>query len=183
MNYLIRSIRADEWPAVKDLRLAALQDPVAHLAFLDTYEEAVVRSDSFWQERAEGGCEGAEAAQQIVGVAPDGQWAGTVTVLIEKPGTTDWAGHAIELRQGHVVGVYVRPEHRGQGLSEALFDAGIDWAVKAGVERVRLIVHEDNLRAQALYRKIGFVPTGLTVPLGKGGDESELEFVLPVHRD
>ncbi|MFJ9427993.1 GNAT family N-acetyltransferase [Streptomyces sp. NPDC101249] len=178
MNYVIRSIRAAEWPAVKDLRLAALQDPVAHLAFLDSYDEAVVRSDSFWQERAEGACEGAEKAQQFVGIAADGVWAGTATVLLEEPGTTDWAGNRIEHRQGHVVGVYVRPEHRGKGLSEALFEAGTAWAQKAGVERMRLIVHEDNLRAQGLYRKLGFKPSGVTVPLGKGTDEAELEYVL-----
>ncbi|MYS75137.1 GNAT family N-acetyltransferase, partial [Streptomyces sp. SID5926] len=28
---MIRSIRADEWPAVKELRLRALRDPVADL--------------------------------------------------------------------------------------------------------------------------------------------------------
>lgn len=183
MNYVIRSIRGDEWPAVKELRLAALQDPVAHLAFLDTYDEAVVRSDSFWQERTEGACEGAETGRQFVGVADDGEWAGTVTVLLEEAGTKDWAGFLVERRQGHVVGVYVRPGHRGNGLSEALFDAGVRWALESGAERVRLIVHEENLRAQGLYRKIGFAPSGVTVSLGEDTDERELEFVLEGRRD
>ncbi|WP_030992738.1 N-acetyltransferase [Streptomyces sp. NRRL S-1813] len=30
------------------------------------------------------------------------------------------------------------------------------------VERVRLWVHEENLRAEAFYRALGFVATGLT---------------------
>jgi hypothetical protein len=56
-DYVIRSIRADEWPAVKELRLRALRDPLAHLAFLETYDDAVGRPDSYWQERtARRGC-------------------------------------------------------------------------------------------------------------------------------
>ncbi|MDF2271297.1 GNAT family N-acetyltransferase [Streptomyces coacervatus] len=178
MNYVIRSIRADEWPAAKKLRLAALQDPVAHLAFLETYEEAVARPDSFWEERAEGAAEGAAGAQQIIAEGPDGEWVGTLTVLVEEAGTKDWAGFPVERRQGHVVGVFVRPEYRGIGLTEVLFDAGAEWAWGIGAERVRLIVHEENGRAQRLYRKVGFVPSGVVVPLEQTPGEIELEFVL-----
>jgi hypothetical protein len=42
---------------------------------------------------------------------------------------------------------------------------------------VRLIVHEENGRAQRFYRRVGFLPSGVTVPLGDAG-ELELEFVL-----
>ncbi|MDT0463438.1 GNAT family N-acetyltransferase [Streptomyces gibsoniae] len=178
MSYVIRSIRPDEWPAVKELRLAALQDPVAHLAFLETFEQASARPDAFWQERAASGAEGALEARQIVAESTDGRWAGTLTVLIEDAGTKDWAGLPVERNQGHVVGVFIRPEHRGSGLSKALFDAGLEWAWSRGVERVRLIVHEDNTQARALYRKIGFVPSGVTVPLSEDSGESELEMVF-----
>jgi len=180
-SYVIRSIRADEWPAVKELRLAALQDPVAHLAFLETYEDALTRSDAYWQERAAGACEGADGAQQIFAERPDGVWVGTATVLMEEPGTTDWAGLPVELKQGHVVGVFVRPEERGSGLTDVLFDAALEWAWSRGAERVRLIVHEDNARAQRFYRRVGFEPSGVVMPLGgPGGDEEmrELEFVI-----
>ncbi|MHB9860693.1 hypothetical protein [Streptomyces sp. YIM S03343] len=40
------------------------------------------------------------------------------------------------------------------------------------------MVHEDNARAQGLYRKAGFVPTRRIVLLGKAQAESEVEFVL-----
>ncbi|MDT9701313.1 GNAT family N-acetyltransferase [Streptomyces sp. P17] len=178
MNYKVRSIQADEWPQVKALRLAALQDPVAHLAFLETYEAAVAHPDSFWQERAAGSAEGASAAQQIIAEGPDGEWVGTLTVLIEEAGATDWAGFPVERKQGHLVGVFVQPEHRGIGLTEVLFDAGLEWAWSQGAERVRLIVHEDNERAQRLYRKVGFEPTGITVSLPQAQGESELEFAI-----
>ncbi|MFH0521639.1 GNAT family N-acetyltransferase [Streptomyces sp. M41] len=176
--YVIRSIRADEWPAAKELRLDALRDPVAPLAFLETYEEALARPDSFWQERAARACEGADEAQTIIAERPDGVWVGTVTVLVEEPGTTDWAGFAVERKQGHVVGVFVRPEERGSGLTEVLFDAGLEWAWSRGAERVRLIVHEENERAQRFYRKVGFEPSGVTVPLAAAPGQVELEFVI-----
>ncbi|MFF4253969.1 GNAT family N-acetyltransferase [Streptomyces sp. NPDC001663] len=178
MSYKIRSIRADEWAEAKALRLVSLQDPVAHLAFLETYEEASAHPDSFWQERTAGGAEGALGAQQFVAEGPDGEWVGTLTVLIEEPGGTDWAGFPIERKQGHVVGVFVRPEYRGIGLTEVLFDAGLEWAWGRDVERVRLIVHEDNGRAQAFYRRAGFTPTGRVVPLANNPEDTELEYVL-----
>jgi len=178
MQQTIRSIRPEEWSAVKELRLAALQDPVAHLAFLETYEQAAAEPDSFWQGRAAGGSEGAAGAQQIIAETQDGIWVGTVTVLVEEAGTEDWAGIPVERRQGHVVGVFVRPEYRGTGLTKALFDAGLEWAWGRGVERVRLLVHEENGRAGAFYRKMGFVPSGVTVPWSEGSGESELEMVI-----
>ncbi|MET7691112.1 GNAT family N-acetyltransferase [Streptomyces sp. NPDC005483] len=178
MSYVIRSVRADEWPAAKELRLAALQDPVAPLAFLETYEEAAAHPDSFWRERTAKGAEGADGAQTIIAEAPDGHWVGTVTVLLEEPGTTDWAGFPVERKQGHLVGVFVRSEERGSGLTDVLFDAAVEWAWAHGAERVRLIVHEDNGRAQRFYRKVGFEPTGVLVPLAATSGETELEFAL-----
>jgi GNAT superfamily N-acetyltransferase len=178
MNYKVRSIRADEWPAAKALRLVALQDPVAHLAFMESSEAAAARPDSFWKERAAGSAEGASGAQQIIAEGPDGEWVGTLTVLIEEPGSTDWAGLPVERKQGHLVAVFVRPECRGIGLTEVLFDAGLEWAWSRGVERVRLLVHEDNERAQRLYRKVGFVPTGVTVPFERDPEQSEVELAI-----
>ncbi|MFF4271274.1 GNAT family N-acetyltransferase [Streptomyces sp. NPDC001536] len=176
-SYVVRPIRADEWPAVKELRLVALQDPAAPVAFLETYEKALSHPDSFWQERAAGSSHGGEA-RQFVAEAADGTWVGSVVVLIEEAGSTDWAGFTVERNQGHIVGVFVRPEWRGGGVTKGLFDAGLEWAWGRGVEAVRLIVHEDNPRAQGFYRKAGFVPTGKTVPLPGQEGEIELEFVL-----
>lgn len=177
MNHVIRSIRADEWSAVKELRLAALQDPVAHLAFKETYEESVVRPDSFWQERAAGAADGG-GARQFVAVGPDGVWGGSVVMLIEKAGQRDFFDAVIEQDQGHLVGVFVRAEHRGSGVTNALFDAALAWAWEVGLERVRLFVHEKNGRAEAFYRKAGFVPTGGSVESEGNTGTRDLEFLI-----
>ncbi|MEU4878201.1 GNAT family N-acetyltransferase [Streptomyces sp. NPDC021608] len=160
-TYVVRAVRADEWAAVKALRLVALRDPVANLAFYETYDEAAARTDDFWRERTAGGAEAATGARQFVAETPDGEWAGTVTVLVEAAGSVDWAGEAVERLQGGIVGVFVRAEHRGTGAIEALFGAALDWAWSWGAERVRLVVHEDNGRALACYRRLGFSPTGV----------------------
>ena len=179
MDPVIRSIRADEWPAVKELRLAGLRDPVAHLAFLETYEEAVVKPDSFWRERAAGAAEGVIERQQFVAEGADGRWVGCVVVLVEEAGAEGTFGGVSEVRQGHLVGVFVRPEWRGRGVTERLFACAVEWAWEvAGVERVRLFVHERNSRAEGFYRKIGFVPSGESAPVPGEPGARELEFVM-----
>lgn len=182
MEHVIRAVRADEWPLVKELRLAALRDPVAPVAFLETYEQSVAHSDAFWQDRALGGsAAGSGEVRQFVAVAPDGRWDGSVTVLIERPDAEVRFGEAVGVHQAHVVGVYVRPEARGAGLAEELFRAGTDWAwslAEPRIERVRLYVHEDNARAAAVYRRIGFVATGRSVPMPGDPSAREIEYAV-----
>ena len=178
MDYEIRAVREDEWPAVRELRLASLRDEAAPIAFLDTYEQAAERPDGFWQDRARNAAVG-EAARQFVAVGPDGRWAGSVVALVEEAGTEDFFGRPVRERQAQIVGVYVRPEARGIGVTEALFEAAVEWARGlAGLERVRLHVHEDNARAAAFYRKFGFVPTGEAVPNPGDPSKQDLEMVL-----
>ncbi|MFJ4920796.1 GNAT family N-acetyltransferase [Streptomyces sp. NPDC088725] len=182
MNHVIRAVRADEWAEVKELRLLALQDPAAPLAFLATYEEAVKRPDSFWQEQAAGGSGQGLKSRQFIAEAADGSWSASVALLIEEPGYIDFMQHTVERAQGHLVGVYVRPEHRGSGLIKELIAAALDWAwslEEPELSRVRLYVHEDNARARAAYRKMGFTATGVTVPFEPQPSQQELELVIP----
>ncbi|MCX5141679.1 GNAT family N-acetyltransferase [Streptomyces sp. NBC_00338] len=183
MDYVIRPVRADEWQQAKELRLAALRDPAAPVAFLETYETCLERTDDFWRERTLGASEdGAGGVRQFVAEGSDGSWAGTVSVLIERPDGDAVFGGAAVVHQAHVVGVFVRPEARGRGLIDELFRAGTDWAWSLGeplIERVRLYVHEDNPRAAAVYRRIGFVPTGETVPMPGDPTARELEYAVP----
>lgn len=177
-EYVVRPVRAGEWAEVKALRLAALRDPVADIAFLDTYEAAAARPDGYWQERTANAAGGAGGVRQFVARTADGVLVGTVAVVVEEAGTTDWAGMPVERRQGHLVGVYVAPEHRGSGLSGALFEAALEWAWREGLDRVRLIVHPENARALGFYRKAGFTESGVTVSLEGKPDEHELEMVV-----
>lgn len=148
-QHVIRAVRADEWQKVKDLRLDALRDPAASLAFLETFEQAAAKPDEHWQDRAAGAAEGVHVGQ-FIAEAPDGQWDGSVSVFIEAAGTSDFLGQAVDVDQAHVVGVFVRPEQRGSGLTDALFEAALEWVwarEEPVLGHVRLFVHEKNERA------------------------------------
>jgi len=163
----VRRVRSEDWPQLRAMRLEALQDEAAPIAYLETYQDALVRPDAFWQERAAGASSGAAVAQ-FAAITEAGEWVASVSALREEPGADDWAGHRIEHLQAHVVGVWVQPAHRGTGVIGRLVDEVAGWSGEHGVGRLRLLVHQDNGRAQAAYRKLGFAPTGITVPLAAG---------------
>jgi RimJ/RimL family protein N-acetyltransferase len=170
MRFTIRGVRAEDWPLVKELRLVALQDPVAAIAFLETHEQAAAQPDEFWQGRTGTAAEGT-TVRQFIAEDGAGRWLGTVTVLVEVPGVPDYFGYTPDIAQTQVVGVFVRPEARGTGVTPALFDAAVAWSwelAEPPVQRVRLYVHEDNARAQAFYEKAGFKRTGNTVDAEAG---------------
>lgn len=172
MGYTVRRVRAEEWEAVRALRLEALQDALAPLAFLTSHEFESHHVDDFWKQRAAGASSGGAVAQYVV-VAADGRWVGSATGLLEEPGGDDYGDQPIAQRQVHVVGVWLHPDHRGRGLIQQAIDAVVGWGREHGAERARLYVHADNPRARAAYVKAGFVPTGLSFQ-SKIGPEVEL---------
>ncbi|UED85655.1 GNAT family N-acetyltransferase [Streptomyces profundus] len=143
MAYRIRQSRREDWEQLRELRLAALRDAVAPMAFFEPYEEAEQLTRGDWERRASGG-----EVVTFVGETDDGRWVGMVKI--------DTGGVYAE-----VMGVYLAPEHRGTGLGAQLMRAAMDWA---GDLDVRLRVHQHNARAARFYRNLGFRPTGSTSP-------------------
>lgn len=148
MTVRIARITPDQWREVRDLRLRALADPAASIAFLDTVDNAAAQPDAFWRERAARASGEADAAQLVAIVDED--WVGTVTVL----------PHREDSDAGLVVGVYVDAAHRGTGLIDALLDAAAAWARERALTALILEVHVDNGRARRVYERCGFVRTG-----------------------
>lgn len=176
MTVSVRRIRADEWERVRDLRLDAVSDPAAPIAFLHSYEEEAAHEDAFWQDRAFGASNGDTVAQFIA--EADGVWIGTLTVLRWTAGATDHHGRVVTVPRGDVVGVFVRPDQRGRGVIDALFEAAARWARGIGDDRLVLDVHADNVRAQAAYRRVGFSDTGLRFT---GSIGAEIEMARALH--
>ena len=166
MTFSVRRIRAAEWEQVRDLRLDAVRDPAASVAFLHTYDEESAHTDEFWQKRAAGAAEGTSVAQFVAEV--EGSWIGTLSVLRWAAGTNDYHDLPVSTPTGGVVGVFVRQEHRGDGVIEALFEAAASWSESLGDAQLSLDVHTDNERAQRVYRRLGFVDTGrrFSAPIG-----------------
>lgn len=166
MSLAVRRVRAEDGVRVRELRLRAVSDPVASIAFLTTREQELERDQAFWEERAAGGASGDSAAMFVA--EDDEAWVGTVTVLVRRAGDVDHTGRRLAQGRADVVGVYVAPEARGTGAADALLDAAAQWSADQGFETLSLDVHVDNHRAQAVYRRAGFVPTGetFTGPIG-----------------
>ncbi|GBQ03875.1 GNAT family N-acetyltransferase [Streptomyces spongiicola] len=180
MDHSIRAVRAGEWEKAREIRLAALRDPAAPIAFLDTYEQAVGRPAGYWQDRTDTAASGV-GFRQFVAEDSAGRWVGTVTVMVEGPSDDVRFGEAAKVDQTHLVGVFVRPEVRGTGVTEGLFQAAVAWSWalrEPPVERIRLYAHERNSRAIAFYRRFGFVPSGDSVPVLSDPSAREFEYEL-----
>lgn len=160
MRPVVRRVRGEDWERVRDLRIAAVQDPDAAIAFLSTLEQELTHDAAYWRQRAARAAAGEEAAQFIAEVG--GDWVGTATVLVRPTGAVDHTGRTVYVTRADVVGVFVRGDRRGGGVIDALLDAAADWTAALGLDRLTLDVHRDNARAQAAYRRSGFFPTGVT---------------------
>lgn len=78
--------------------------------------------------------------------------------------------NAVELYQLYVLG-----SHHGDGVGPALMDWAIAEARARGADTLALTVYVDNHRAQAFYRRYGFVDVGrFDFPVGEHVDEDRL---------
>jgi RimJ/RimL family protein N-acetyltransferase len=151
----VRRIRAEEWREYRELRLEALKD--SPLAFLEQYDVAVVAPDESWRERVLTAATSPTRAGFVA--VEDGRFIGKTSCFIEEDVTDETLAH--------VVAVYVTPAARGRarGAAAGLMAAALDWAfTQARAERIHLFVVEDNDRAAAFYRRMGFVLTGFEIP-------------------
>lgn len=178
----MRTVGADQWASLRALRLRALSDPAARVAFCDDYVEAREQPAVYWQERSTPIAEGGRATNLVV-VAEDGTWAGMLAVLAaaarSRGAKGDAAGGSGREQRAHVVSVYVLPEHRGTGAAELLLREALDWTWRnTPAQRVLLWVHEANPRARAFYQRLGFAPTGNSMPFPPAPEEWEHELEI-----
>lgn len=54
----------------------------------------------------------------------------------------------------------VLEEFQGQGIATGLFEKIFEWAKSAGISRLELTVITENVKANTLYKKMGFVLEG-----------------------
>lgn len=82
-------------------------------------------------------------------------------VALEGDLLVGYAGLCAYPDEAYVQTIGVRPGSTGRGTGAALLMALLVEAVGRGLDTVTLEVRADNDRAQALYRRFGFVPVGL----------------------
>jgi ribosomal protein S18 acetylase RimI-like enzyme len=153
----IRQVRAEEWQTLRELRLRALAE--APEAFARTHAEEAAYPDELWRRRA-GGRPDVVTFVAEADDAPGG--VGLATVRLEG-----------EPLHGHLVGMWVDPACRRQGVARALIDRAADWARSRGAGELVLWVVDRNAAARRLYQRAGFEPTGHRQPLPSRPELSE----------
>jgi RimJ/RimL family protein N-acetyltransferase len=163
---VVRRVVEQDWAALRAVRLEMLADSPS--AYLETVADAEARTEDEWRFRARRGSGGPTDLAIAAEAADDpGRWAAYMACFLDAPD------------RAHLVSVYVAPAHRGTGLAARMVDVVRTWARdEAGVSRLHLYVHEDNRRARAFYRRLGFAETGAWLPYELVPSERDLEMDL-----
>jgi ribosomal-protein-alanine N-acetyltransferase len=72
-----------------------------------------------------------------------------------------YAGFWGALDEAHITSVTVRHDYRRLGLGRRLVRFILDLAARQGMSRATLEVRRSNVRAQSLYRSMGFAEAGV----------------------
>ena len=154
----IRRTTESDWEALRGLRLEMLRD--TPIAFGETLETALAHGEAEWRMRAARG----DSAENINLAAIVGdRWVGTMAAFVPDSDTG-----------ALLVGVYVSPDFRGGGVTDALLAEIEAWAAQRG-PTLSLHVHEKNARARAYYAKRGFAKTGAVYRYVLNAQEREIE--------
>ena len=82
-------------------------------------------------------------------------------LVAERDGrVTGYAGAWIILDESHITNIAVAEDSRGQGIGLTLTRALLQYLSNLGAAYATLEVRVSNLRAQGLYKKLGFVSVG-----------------------
>lgn len=87
----------------------------------------------------------------------------------------DIAVGVVSVRESLIENLYVRPDRQGRGCGSAL----LHFAIRQCNNAPTLWVLSNNLRAQALYERFGFHPTGQIIPRKNSLYELEMRRSLP----
>jgi ribosomal protein S18 acetylase RimI-like enzyme len=144
----VRPLEPAEHQALRALMLEGHE--LAADAFTTTAAERAAEPADWWVRRIGG----AGSLNQAFGAFDGGLLVGSVSV--------EYAAKAKTRHQALVVGMYVRPAHRGRGAGAALIRAVIEHArARPGVRLLTLTVTQGNDAAIRLYESVGFEAFGV----------------------
>jgi GNAT superfamily N-acetyltransferase len=153
----VRPVGPEDWPAVREIRLAALAD--APEAFKTTVAQARAWTEQDWRDAV----------------------AATATFLVETAGQpVGMASGVVRGSRAEVIRVWVAASARGRGAVAALLEAVAGWARGLGHEELVLWVVDGNSRAEHAYHRFGFRRTGRSQPVPGRPGEVEVEMVVPL---
>ncbi len=142
----IRHAKPADVESFRALRLEALKNHPD--AFGQAYADAAAKENEYWLNRlnineVEDALFFAEKDSQLIGM------------------TGIHRSMAVKAKHAAMIwGVYVKPEWRGNHISESLIQSCVEWAKTQGVVIVKLAVVTGNLSALRCYEKCGFKTYG-----------------------
>lgn len=142
----VERLTEDDWETLREIRLRALTTDGA--AYGSSLEREQGLKESHWRMRL-------RASPWFVALDRE-QMVGLVCVISE-PGAP--------AEERHLVGLWVSPEHRGTGAGDALLGAAERWANTDGAALTSLWLMDGNAAAERLYRRAGYAPTGVRMPM------------------
>jgi len=149
----LQRLTPEDWRVIRDVRLRSLAD--APQAFTSSVERESQFDEETWRDRTTT-CQWFVANDhgEIVGVAG---------------GLDGWSGEPSKLE---LVGMWVAPSHRGQGIARRLLHCVALWARSEGATTLSLGVREGNEAAHLAYDSMGLRSTGQTMPVWNVPTES-----------
>ncbi|GAC1393911.1 MAG: GNAT family N-acetyltransferase [Ktedonobacteraceae bacterium] len=140
----VRTLTEADGDALWSLRLRALIDNPE--AFATTYEETLIAGK---ERLVESLCQQEAFYLGAFNPGPKLDLIGVVYFRRDE-------GHK-NRHKGRILGMYVRPESRGQGVGKVLLQEVITQTKQfVGVEQLHLMVVTSNTAARSLYRSLGF---------------------------
>ena len=163
----LRELTVADWPALRALRLRALQSEPG--VFFTPYAREVEHDEAAWRALATG-----DAAHQVFGLFDAGKLVGMSGVFRDRD---DPSGRTAVFGMS-----YIMPAYRGTGLVARLYAARLAWA-RAHPEFVRVVVghRRSNEPSRRAITRSGFRPTGTRPhhwPDGSDEDYVAYEMVL-----
>lgn len=89
----------------------------------------------------------------------DGEIIGYLAGTISKPESYR------TLKRAELENMFVKPDHRGQGIGSKLVAEFKHWCQKRGVQKILVIASEPNASAIEFYKSAGFAPYSLELEM------------------
>lgn len=148
-NIQIITLQKERWRDYKEIRLEALREE-PH-AFGTSFSDAEQRPDFYWIERIEESLEG--KTDYMLFAECDGRLVGILGAYFHKTPETQ--------KSGHLWGMYVQKEFRGKGVGSQLMKSMLKKLQQISIlEKVSLLVNQEQTAAVNLYKQLGFEQVG-----------------------
>ena len=156
----IRLLAPADWQVLRATRLRALSE--SPQAFTSHLNFELRWSEREWRQRFD---------------------AATSVVAIERGdviGIAGLVGGQQPQEARHLESIWVAPTHRHRGVFRSLLNTVAEIGRRTGLTDLMLWVLEDNMVAQRVYARLGFVPTGERQPIDTGRRRFEKRLRLAI---